>query len=74
MNGKKMNTDALIASKAREHGYEYTAKYIEMFGMKAWNPSFTKGLCGQAEEYYKKCVEEGHPYDWYIEYPEDAMF
>ena len=66
--------DKLIAEECRKKGFEYTARYIEMFGMEAWNPSFISGANKRTEEFYKQCVEEGHPYDWYFEFPEDVYF
>lgn len=69
-----MPIDKLIAESIRNNGFPITATYIEMFGMKAWNPAFTKGPSKQTEEFYKNCVEEGHPYDWYFEFPEGAIF
>lgn len=66
--------DKMIADDFREQGFEYTARYVEMFGMEAWNPAFIKGASKETEAFYKDCVEEGHPYDWYFEFPEGAVF
>ncbi len=59
--------------RLRNRGFKYMAKYIEMFGYESLNPSYTKP-CESAEKFYKDCVEEGHPYDWYFEFPDDAIF
>lgn len=65
---------AFWSAKYREMGFEYTARYLEMFGMRATDPGFTRGINDSAEEFYKKCVEEGHPYNWYHQYPEGIIF
>ena len=45
-----------------------------MFGMEAWNQAFHQGANKETEAFYKNCVEEGHPYDWYFEFPEGTVF
>ncbi len=68
------NLDSVLADKAKEKGYEYTAKYIKMFGSSALNPAFISGFDNKSEEFYKKCVLDGHPYDYYFEFPEGSIF
>lgn len=63
----------VASSELRSKGYPYTAQYIEMFGGDNLCPSFRKPS-PEAEEFYRKCVEEGHPWDWYFEFPDDALF
>ncbi len=63
----------LIVDALRKRGLEYTARYIEMFGADNMCPSYRK-LDNKAEKFYKNCVEEGHPWDWYFEFPEGATF
>lgn len=70
---KKM-IDEMAAEHLRKNGYPFTAKYIEMFGHDNLNPAFPKREADRAEEFYKKCVEEGHPWDWYYEFPDDSIF
>ena len=64
----------VAAETMRELGYEYTARYIETYGMRAWYPGFTHGVNREVEKFYRKCVEEGHPYNWYYPYPKDMIF
>ena len=66
--------DKMVASLHRKRGFEYTARYVEMFGVDAWCPSFIRGANKETESFYKKCVEEGHPYDWYFEFPDQVIF
>ena len=66
--------DKAMADIAREEGFEYTAQYIENFGASALNPSFFRGFSEQAEEFYKYCVLNGHPYDYFFEFPDSAIF
>lgn len=47
------------AGTMRELGYEYTARYIETYGMRAWYPGFTHGVNCEVEKFYRKCVEIG---------------
>lgn len=54
-------------------GYPFTAKYVEKYGLDGLCPSFRKPS-REAEEFYRKCVEEGHPWDWYFEFPDDTVF
>lgn len=63
-----------IASSLKEEGFEYTAKYVEMFGYDNMNPAFVQGANSQTEKFYKRCVEEGHPWDWYFDFPEGVVF
>ena len=67
-------TSALMAKNARERGFEYTAQYIEKFGADKLNPAFIQGFNAKTEEFYKKCVTEGHPFDYYFEFPDNVMF
>lgn len=65
--------DKIVIETLKKRGFEYTAKYVEMFGRENMNPSYWFP-CKQSEKFYKKCVEEGHPWDWYFEFPEDSIF
>lgn len=65
--------DIVFAEQLRKEGFEYSARYVETFGKVLWNPAFCRGVTPQVEQFYKKCVDEGHPYDWYFEFPEDAL-
>ena len=58
----------------REEGYAYTARYLETFGLRAWYPGFTQGINKNVEMFCRKCVEEGHPYNWYPQLPKDGIF
>ncbi len=62
-----------VAENLRKRGFPNAAKYVEMFGIENLCPSFRK-VDEKAEKFYKNCVEEGHPWDWYFEFPEDAVF
>lgn len=58
----------------REEGFPWQAKYIETFDGDL-DPSYSWRKPNKASEaFYKICVEEGHPWDWYHEYPEDIIF
>lgn len=65
--------EEILVDRLRGRGLPYTAKYVEMFGMDNMCPSFRK-LDKSAEEFYKNCVQEGHPWDWYFEFPEETIF
>lgn len=51
----------------RERGFIYAAKYSEMFGYDRLCPYFINGHRDTTEKFYKKCVEEGNPWDYYCE-------
>lgn len=72
MTDKEKEVAKIAAKAARDNGYKYTAKYIEKYGLGAWNPHFTKGMNDEAEKFYKMCVEEGHKWDWYVDPPEEV--
>jgi len=74
MNDSEKSMVKTIAGQLRKKGFPHTADYVEMFGLGSMNPSFTKGPTKESEAFYAKCVEEGHPWDWYFEFPEDAIF
>ena len=38
------------------------------------NPAFINGMTQKSENFYKKLVEAGHPYDYYFEFPENSIF
>ena len=61
--------DKLIAEILREKGAPHLADYIEMFGSDNTNPWFWRGSNEKTEEFYKKCVEEKHPWDFYMDAP-----
>ena len=55
-----------IAERLREAGQPNTADYIEMFGAEKLSPWFFNTVSvDQKEKFYKKCVEEGHSYEYY---------
>ena len=64
---------AALSAACREMGYEYSARYLELFGKRAMDPGFTHGINQAVEAFYKKCVEELHPYNWYHQYPKDII-
>lgn len=66
--------DEIFAAEFRRNGYEYTAQYVEKFGMEKWEPSFRRGANQETEDFYKKCVEEGHPWDYYRKYSGKEIF
>ena len=66
-------TRAKLAEIARERGLIWTAKYMEMFPG-SWCPAFFQGANKETEAFYKMCVEEGQPWDWLIELPEDVDY
>ncbi len=66
------DTEKAAVKSLEERGFPNTAKYVEMFGLN-FCPSF-RGVNKEAEEFYKNCVDEGHPWDWYFEFPEDSIF
>lgn len=55
--------DARYAEACREAGFPWKAKYIEMFGSEYLNPGFWEGDDDLTEEFYKKYVKKGKPYD-----------
>lgn len=67
------DVEKIIIKSLKERKLLYTAKYIEMFGIDDMCPSF-RTLDDRAEHFYKDCVKEGHPWDWYFEFPETAIF
>lgn len=66
--------DKAYIEQAKELDCPYQAKYVEMFGVEALNPAYWRGIRKNYESFYKDCVEEGHPWDWYFEFPDDAIF
>lgn len=63
-----------IADTLRDMGFPWQAKYVEMFGDNL-DPGYSwRKPNKQSEAFYKICVEEGHPWDWYHEYPDDVVF
>ena len=70
------NKNAAFVEMLKENGWTYTAKYMEIFD-DGGNPWFANGRMNKEaqEQFYKKCVEEGHPWDYYEEAPpDDAIF
>lgn len=66
--------DRAVADAMRKRGYPNTADYIEMFGSDNMNPWFWKGPTKQSDEFYKQCVAEKRPWNYYAEEPEkDAI-
>ena len=53
----------------RRSGYEYAAQYVEMFGIRKLNPWFWHGMNERTEAFYKRCVEEKKPWDYYSDPP-----
>ena len=53
-----------------EAGFEYASKYVLKFG-----PDLMPAPFGQEknEAKYKRCLEEGHPWDYYWELPPDDV-
>ena len=70
MSHTPTDLDKKVAGQMKKLGFHYTAKYIEKFGVDNMNPWFTKGVTDASESFYKKCVEENHPWDYYDDPPE----
>ncbi len=67
-------TDRLFAEQALNAGCPYQAQYILMFGVEMLDPGrLREGIVQRHEPVYKKWVEEGHPYDWYFDIPDDVL-
>ena len=64
--------DKGLADILRKEGYPYTAEYVEKFGVGNMNPNFWGPMNEKKEEFYKRCVEEGHPWDYYVEEPPEG--
>lgn len=64
--------DKKIADMLRNLGFPYTAQYIELFGYEEINPWFTRGANERTEAFYKRCVEERHPWYFYYDPPEEG--
>ncbi len=65
--------DNYMADMMRKRGFPYTADYIEMFGMDNMNPWFRNGANEKTEAFYKQCVEEKRPWDYFIDPPDDDV-
>ena len=65
----KQEYNKKIADCFRENGFPYTAQYIEMF-QGNMNPWFWGAPNKGTEDFYKRCVEEGHEWDWYVDPPD----
>ena len=61
-----------IVNFLRNQGFEYTAKYVEMFGSDNMNPNFWGKLDKEKEAFYKMCVEEKRPWDYFVDPPEEG--
>lgn len=72
MSHKTTEDDIKLANIMRSAGFPYTAKYIELFGYREVNPLFTRGANEQTEAFYKRCVEERHPWYFYMDPPEEG--
>ena len=70
---KPSEADLYAAKMCRDLGFPYTAKYFEKYGLQNRSPWFFKGFSKESEAFYKKCVEEGHPWNYYQDDPEDAV-
>ena len=64
--------DDMIAGAMRKAGFPYTADYILMFGRDKMNPWFINGANEKTEQFYKRCVEEKHPWDYYMDAPDEG--
>ena len=60
-----------MIQRFKDAGFPYTAAYIEKFGDHL-NPWFSDGkpFDEKKEAFYKKCVEEGYPWNYYVDEPE----
>ena len=65
--------DKALASAARDRGFDYTARYILMFGADDLSPWFWDGMTAASEAFYKKCVEAKKPWDYFQDEPEEGM-
>ena len=61
-----------MANVMRKAGFPHTADYILMFGVDNMNPWFINGANEETELFYKRCVEEKHPWDYYMDAPEES--
>ena len=62
-----------IAEEFRKNKQPNTAAYVEMFGLNLSPWFYHLTPVSEKEAFYKRCVEEGHPWDWYqSDVPEDA--
>ena len=59
-----------MAKILKSAGRPHTAEYIEMFGEKNLCPFFWRKPAKEQEAFYKKCVDEMRPWDYFIETPE----
>ncbi len=63
--------DKALIEFLEDQGFKYTAKYVAKFGSDNMNPWFWGKQSQNAESFYKTCVEEGHPWDFYVDAPTD---
>ncbi len=64
--------DKDLANALKEAGMPNTAAYIEMFGDDL--PSMWSWTTEKKEAFFKQCVEEKHPWDYYLDSDdEDAV-
>lgn len=73
MARKVSEIDKELADALRKSGFPYKAKYVEMFGSDNMNPWFWGKTTKKEEAFYKTCVEEKHPWDYYVDPPEDVV-
>ncbi len=64
--------DRDIAKSLAENGQKHTADYVLMFGSDNMNPWLVRATADKREEFYKKCVEEQHPWYFYVDPPEEG--
>ncbi len=69
---KLTQRDKAIADLMREQGFPHTADYIGMFGAGNMNPWFRKPD-EKTEAFYKRCVDEKHPWDYYVDPPKEGI-
>lgn len=63
--------EKVLIKQLKKLGLHYQARYIEMFGEENLNPWFIRGGNEATESFYKMCVEEKHPWDFYVDPPEE---
>ena len=71
---KSVEYDKSFLEAIKNSGLKYTAAYIERFGSDL-NPWFANGMGNRKrqEGFYKRCVEEGHPWDYYVDAPPEDV-
>ncbi len=54
-------------------GFPNVARYVREHGPDSLDPACTD-MNRNWDEFYGKCLKEGHTWDYYHKYPKDALF